>query len=88
MKHSRTAQQFLITNEFWNWISPLLYYPEDEILLNHIEMTVKGFRLINPRKAQQKYNLTHRGLRKIRDKLSWLTVLYELEVASFPDSFS
>lgn len=75
--------KFAITNEFWEWISPLLYYPEDKILLNHIEMTSKGFRLIDYSKIKLRYDLSHSQLREIRRKLEGLAQLYELEVMAF-----
>lgn len=76
-------KRFEITNEFWRWISPLLYYPENEILLNHIEMTVNGFRLINRSEIRMKYHLTRSQMIEIRRKLEGLAQLYELEVAAF-----
>ena len=77
-----------ITPEFWNWIEPLLYHPEDQILLHHIRVAKRGFALSKPIKAMNKYRLTEYRLYAIRDKLESLAKLYELEVMSFPDNFS
>jgi hypothetical protein len=76
-------KRFEITNEFWDWIKPLLYYPEDKILLNHIEMTSRGFRLIDYSQIKLKYDLSHSQLREIRRKLEGLAQMYELEVMAF-----
>lgn len=82
MTYSR-INRFVITDEFWNWIKPLLYSPEDIILKEHIEMTTNGFRLIQPKFIMRQYNLTRKQVREIRAKLEGLAILYELEVAAF-----
>ena len=74
--------RFEITDVFWRWISPLLYYPENEILLNYIELTSRGFRLINLPEIRSRFNLTKREVGNIRTKLESLARLFELQVAA------
>lgn len=73
-----------LTDKFLDWIFPLLYFPEREILLQ-TRVSNYGVRLkdYNTRKVlQKKYKLTRRTIYNILWRLEWLTRLYELQVAA------
>lgn len=72
----------MFTNYYLDWILPLLYPPEEEVLLKYVRMSKRGFGLRRKSEAMKEMKLTRRRLDAILWKLEFLTRLYELQVAA------
>ena len=73
----------MITQDLLNWITPLLYPPELDILKYHTKHTIQGIRIKNWNGVLKKYNLSHHQLKKTIARFRALILIYELEVAAF-----
>lgn len=73
----------MLSQNYLDWILPLLEFPENEILIHNTSILNTNVRIRNWEQVRKRYKLPHRQLRSIIWKLKFLTQLYEAEVTAF-----